>query len=104
MTVNVSGFSKWKAIFQIEKVDAREGTEALRGTTLEKKKRHPIIGNNVTIGTGATLLGAITVGDGAKISAGSVVVKSVPSGATVVGVPGKVAGSGNAFNYHDLWA
>jgi len=58
----------------------------------------------VTIGTGATLLGAITVGDGAKISAGSVVVKSVPSGATVVGVPGKVVGSGNAFNYHDLWA
>lgn len=62
----------------------------LGGTTLEKKKRHPTIGNNVVIGAGAILLGAITVGDGAKIGAGSVVIKSVPSGATVVGVPGRV--------------
>lgn len=62
----------------------------LGGTTLEKKKRHPTIGNNVVIGAGAILLGAITVGDGAKIGAGSVVIKSVPAGATVVGVPGRV--------------
>ena len=62
----------------------------LGGTTLEKKKRHPTIGNNVVIGTGAVALGAITVGDGASIGAGSVVVKSVPPGTTVVGIPGRV--------------
>ena len=63
---------------------------ALAGTSLKKEKRHPTIGNNVVIGSGAIVLGAITVGDGAKVGAGSVVVKSVPPGATVVGVPGKV--------------
>jgi serine O-acetyltransferase len=62
----------------------------LGGTSLRKEKRHPTIGNRVVIGTGATLLGDIEVGDGAKIGAGSVVVKSVPKGATVVGIPGKV--------------
>jgi len=61
----------------------------LGGTTLAKKKRHPTIGNDVVIGAGATLLGPIIVGDGARIGAGSVVVQSVPSGATVVGVPGR---------------
>lgn len=66
----------------------------LGGTTLEKKKRHPTVGNNVVIGAGATLLGAITVGDGAKIGAGSVVIKSVPAGATVVGIPGRVVEEG----------
>jgi len=62
----------------------------LGGTTLEKKKRHPTIGDNVVVGAGAVALGAIAVGDGAKIGAGSVVVKSVPPGATVVGIPGRV--------------
>lgn len=62
----------------------------LGGTTLEKKKRHPTIGNNVVIGAGAILLGAITVGEGARIGANSVVVSAVPPGATVVGVPGRV--------------
>ncbi len=62
----------------------------LGGTTLEKKKRHPTIGNNVVLGTGAVALGAITIGDGARIGSGSVVVKSVPAGATVVGIPGRV--------------
>ena len=62
----------------------------LGGTTLEKKKRHPTLGNNVVVGAGAILLGAITVGDGARIAAGSVVVHDVPSGATVVGVPGRI--------------
>lgn len=61
----------------------------LGGTTLQKTKRHPTIANNVVIGAGATLLGAITVGEGARIGAGSVVVQSVPPGATVVGVPGR---------------
>jgi len=62
----------------------------LGGTTLQKKKRHPTIGNNVVIGTAAILLGPITVGDGARIGANSVVVGSVPPGAIVVGVPGRV--------------
>lgn len=62
----------------------------LGGTSLEKKKRHPTVGNNVVIGTGAVALGAITIGDGARIGSGSVVVESVPPGATVVGIPGRV--------------
>ena len=62
----------------------------LGGTTLKKGKRHPTIGNNVVMGAGATVLGAITIGDGAKIGAGSVVVRSVPPGATVVGIPGRI--------------
>ncbi len=61
----------------------------LAGTTLDKRKRHPTLGNNVVIGTGAVALGAITIGDGARIGSGSVVVKSVPAGATVVGIPGR---------------
>ena len=62
----------------------------LGGTSLEKGKRHPTIGKNVVIGSNACVLGPITIGDGAKIGSGSVVIKDVPSGATVVGVPGKV--------------
>ena len=62
----------------------------LGGTTLEKKKRHPTLGNNVEMGSGAIALGPINVGDGARIGSGSVVVKSVPQGATVVGIPGRV--------------
>jgi serine O-acetyltransferase len=65
------------------------GTE-LAGTTLNKGKRHPTVGNNVVIGAGAIVLGAIMVGDSAKIGAGSVVTRSVPPGATVVGVPGRI--------------
>ena len=62
----------------------------LGGTTLSKGKRHPTVGNNVVFGTGSVALGAITIGDGARIGSGSVVVKSIPPGATVVGVPGRV--------------
>lgn len=62
----------------------------LGGTSLEKKKRHPTIGKNVVIGSNACILGPIKVGDGAKIGSGSVVVKDVPNGATVVGIPGKI--------------
>jgi serine O-acetyltransferase len=61
----------------------------LGGTTLEKRKRHPTLGNNVEMGSGAIALGPITIGDGARIGSGSVVIKSVPPGATVVGIPGK---------------
>lgn len=62
----------------------------LGGTGKEKGKRHPTIGNNVVISTGAKVLGSFTVGDNAKIGAGSVVLKPVPPDCTVVGVPGKV--------------
>jgi len=62
----------------------------LGGTSLEKKKRHPTIGNKVVIGSNAVILGAIKIGDGARIGSGSVVIKSVPPGATVVGVPGRI--------------
>ena len=62
----------------------------LGGTSNRREKRHPTLGNNVVIGAGAKLLGAITVGDFARIGAGSVVVTNVPAYATVVGVPGKV--------------
>ncbi len=61
----------------------------LGGTTTEKKKRHPTVGNNVVIGAGAIALGPITIGDDARIGSGSVVIKSVPPGVTVVGVPGR---------------
>ncbi len=62
----------------------------LGGTGKEKGKRHPTIGNHVVIGTGASVLGNITIGERSKIGAGSVVVKSVPPHSTVVGVPGRV--------------
>jgi len=61
----------------------------LGGTTLEKRKRHPTLGNNVEMGSGAIALGPIIIGDGARIGSGSVVIKSVPPGSTVVGIPGK---------------
>jgi serine O-acetyltransferase len=62
----------------------------LGGTSLLRTKRHPTLGKNVTVGSGAAVLGAITVGDGARIGANSVVVKDVPPNATVVGIPGRV--------------
>jgi serine O-acetyltransferase len=65
----------------------------LGGTGKEKGKRHPTIGNNVVIGTGAKILGNITIGDHTKIGAGSVVIRSVPEYSTVVGVPGRVVRS-----------
>ena len=62
----------------------------LGGTSLAKGKRHPTIGKNVVIGSNACVLGPIRIGDGAKIGSGSVVIKDVPEGATVVGIPGKI--------------
>jgi serine O-acetyltransferase len=62
----------------------------LGGTGKEAGKRHPTLGNNVVIGAGAKVLGNIQVGDNVRIGAGSVVVKSVPSDCTVVGIPGRV--------------
>jgi serine O-acetyltransferase len=64
----------------------------LGGTALENVKRHPTIEDGVIVGSGAIILGPIRIGKGAKVGAGSVVVRSVPPGATVVGVPGRIAG------------
>src|SRR4030067_3507751 len=65
----------------------------LGGTSLVKKKRHPTLGNRVIVGSNSTVLGAITIGDGERVGSGSVVVKPVPPGATVIGVPGRIVES-----------
>ena len=62
----------------------------LGGTSLEKGKRHPTIGNGVVIGSNAIILGPIMIGDNARIGSGAVVVKPVPSDSTAVGVPARV--------------
>ena len=62
----------------------------LGGTSWDKGKRHPTLGNDVVVGAGAKVLGPITIGDGARIGSNAVVVKEVPAGNTVVGVPGRV--------------
>jgi serine O-acetyltransferase len=63
----------------------------LGGTTLYRgAKRHPTLGKGVVVGAGAKILGGFTVGDGARIGSNAVVVKEVPPGATVVGVPGRI--------------
>ena len=62
----------------------------LGGTSWNPGKRHPTLGSGVVVGAGAKILGPITVGDGARVAANSVVIEAVPSGATVVGIPGRV--------------
>ena len=64
----------------------------LGGTTWRKEKRHPTLGNNVVVGAGAKILGPIVIGDNARVGSNSVVVKDVPAGATVVGIPGRIIG------------
>ena len=66
----------------------------LGGTSWNKGKRHPTLGNNVVIGAGAKVLGPFKVGDNARIGSNSVVIKEVPASATVVGVPGRVVEAG----------
>ncbi|MCB1826500.1 MAG: serine O-acetyltransferase [Candidatus Competibacteraceae bacterium] len=66
----------------------------LGGTSWNKGKRHPTLGNNVVIGAGAKVLGPFKVGDNARIGSNSVVIKAVPANATVVGVPGRVVEAG----------
>ena len=78
-----------------EPAEVHKGTVIYQGVTLggtgkERGKRHPTIMENVTISAGAKVLGGFTVGEGAKIGAGAVVLKEVPPYATVVGVPGRV--------------
>ena len=62
----------------------------LGGTTWNKGKRHPTLQNGVVVGAGAKILGPIVVGAGAKVGSNAVVVKDVPPGATVVGIPGRI--------------
>jgi serine O-acetyltransferase len=63
----------------------------LGGTSLKKEKRHPTIGDNVVLGSNAIVLGAITVGDNARVGAASVVTHDVPANATAVGVPARIS-------------
>lgn len=63
----------------------------LGGTSVARKERHPTLGKHVVVGTNACILGAIQVGDGARVGSGSVVIRDVPAGATVVGVPGRIS-------------
>src|SRR5687768_13707087 len=62
----------------------------LGGTSVRREKRHPTLGDNVTVGAGAKILGGFTIGAGSRIGAGSVVVREVPENSVVVGVPGRV--------------
>jgi len=75
----------------------------LGGTTLKREKRHPTLGNDIVVGTGAKILGPITIGNNVKIGANSVVVTDVPPNSVVVGVPGKiVARKGTKIEKIDL--
>ncbi len=62
----------------------------LGGTSWHKGKRHPTLGNGVVLGAGAKILGPITIGDGARVGSNAVVVKSVPPGATAIGIPAHI--------------
>jgi serine O-acetyltransferase len=62
----------------------------LGGTGKEQKKRHPTIGNNVVVGTGAKILGSMMIGDNVKVGANAVVLTPVPPNSTVIGVPGRI--------------
>ena len=63
------------------------------------EKRHPTIGNDVVVGSGAQIIGPVKVGDGSRIAANAVVVNDVPEGATMVGVPAKMIKTGNKGNF-----
>ena len=74
----------------------------LGGTGKETGKRHPTLGNGVVVGVGASVLGAITLGDNSKVGGGAVAVKDVPAGATVVGIPAKIVGEKAPKSEKDL--
>ncbi len=72
-----------------ENVSILQGV-TLGGTSVKREKRHPTIGDNVSIGAGAKVIGGFTIGAGSRIGAGSVVVREVPENCVVVGVPGRI--------------
>lgn len=72
----------------------------LGGTTWEQVKRHPTLGDGVVVGTGAKVLGAITIGKGSRIGSNSVVLKDVPECSTVIGIPGVVVGKNEPVVAH----
>ena len=77
----------------------------LGGTRLDRGKRHPTIGNNVVLGTGAKILGPFRVGDRSRIGANSVVISEVPDDSTVIGVPGHILSVGSLvddLNHSDI--
>jgi serine O-acetyltransferase len=76
----------------------------LGGRSLERTKRHPTLEDGVTVGAGARILGPIVIGAGAQIGANSVVVRDVPPGAVVVGVPGQVRLRTAPADPYDVWA
>ncbi|WP_440997309.1 serine O-acetyltransferase [Arhodomonas sp. SL1] len=73
----------------------------LGGTSWEKGKRHPTLGDDVIVGAGAKILGPVTLGDGARVGSNAVVVKDVPEGATMIGIPARVARRGGAATEED---
>jgi serine O-acetyltransferase len=72
-----------------ENVSLLQGV-TLGGTSTRREKRHPTLQDSVTVGAGAKIIGAITIGENSRVGAGSVVVRDVPPNAVVVGVPGRV--------------
>lgn len=72
----------------------------LGGTTWQPGKRHPTLGNDVVIGAGAKILGPIIIGNGARIGSNAVVVKEVPPGATVVGIPARIVQVDKDYQAH----
>ena len=90
-----------------ETCEIGENVTVFQGVTLggsgkEKGKRHPTIGDNVVVSTGAKVLGSFTVGNNAKIGAGSVVLKAVPENCTVVGIPGRVIAGHRPKDKYDI--
>ena len=72
----------------------------LGGTSLERTDRHPKLGTGVVVGSNACILGAIGIGDGARVGSGSVVIRDVPEHSTVVGVPGRAVAEGDNVAHH----
>lgn len=70
----------------------------LGGVSIEQKKRHPTLGNNIIVGAGAKILGAIKIGNNVRIGANSVVTKDIPDNSIVVGVPGRIISKDNEIN------
>ncbi len=73
----------------------------LGGTSLHKGKRHPTLEDDVVVGTGAKILGPVTIGEGSRIGANAVVVKSVPPNSVVVGVPGQVIARSHPHKHNE---